>query len=276
MQRLVLEAALFIASVAVGSGTAAAQPTPSNAAGATMEGVSLGEPMSQVRDNLGDPLKVVTISQGQIWRYLEHGGALYLDVLPQNNVVRSITVVRRFDDSSYTDDRGLSFGSDVAAVQAKIGAPTRQSTNSDDGSVDLWYVGGDVARIYEFYAGKLGFVQIFARPGSPLTAGNGEEPTVPADGSSVASAIRIRPSTLIGDSMWIDAFLATNSCDDGGHWKETSTALQADKAANDPLAYMVVHASCTTGNADRTFYFDTHGAAATATPKPAPPVSPPR
>lgn len=40
-----------------------------------------------------------------------------------------------------------------------------------------------------------------------------------------------------------------------------SLKLAPDTTAKDPLAYTIVHASCTDGNAARDFYFDTHGAA---------------
>jgi hypothetical protein len=191
---------------------------------------------------------------------MERGGAVFVDVIPQNNVVSSVTVLRRFDDSPYTDDHGISFGMSSAAVRAKLGAPTRQSTNADDGSVDVWYVQADTALIYEFYGDKLGFVQIVARPGSQLRRGSDEPLVVPADGSSTANAIRIRPPNLLGNTMWIDAFMAMNDCGDNGHWKETSSQLQPDSAAKDLLAYTVVHAKCTSGDTERTFYFDTRGA----------------
>ena len=257
-----LAAAFGLAFVMVADCVSASAQSPSPSGNPiSMEGVTLGEPMRQLREMLGDPIHVTTVRQGQIWRYLERGGAVYLDIMPTNNVVISITVVRRFDDSPYTDDRGVSFGSSSAAVQAKIGVPTKRSTNSDDGSVDLWYISGDTARIYEFYADKLGFVQEIARPGSSLTSGNHDEPVLPPDGTSLANAIRIKPSNLLADSAWIDAYFSMNPCEGGGRWKETSTNLQADSASNDPIAYIVVQAKCTSGSTSSTFYFDTHGAA---------------
>lgn len=250
----------FAVSLILCSGVAVAQtPSPSQP-NMTMEGVTLGQSMRQIRDSLGDPVQLSLVGDQTIWRYLEHGGAVFMDVIPRNNVVSSITVVRRFDDSPYADDRGASFGMSASAVRAKMGAPTKSSTNGDDGSVDLWYVTGDTARIYEFFGDKLGFVQILARPGSQSTAEANAPPMAPDDGSSVARAIRIRPSSMLANTSWIDAYLAMNQCGNGGHWHETSSSMQDDPATKDVMAYVVVHATCTAGSVTRTFYFDTHGA----------------
>ncbi len=251
--------AAFLVWIALCGGAASAQTPAARAATSTLEGVTLGESMQQVREALGDPVQVQPVVNHQIWRYIERGGAVFVDVIPRNNAVTSVTVLRRLDDSSYTDDRGVAFGMSSAEVRAKMGPPARQTTNSDDGSVDLWYVEGDTGRIYEFFGDKLGFVQILVRPGSQPTAASNEATIAPADGSSIANAIRIRPPNLLGNSMWIDAFLAMNPCGGDGHWKETSLNLQADPATNDPLAYTIVRAKCTTGEAEKTFFFDTRG-----------------
>ena len=265
MTNMMRPAALILA-LAVCGGTALAQTTGGGQQNATLEGVTLGDSMRQVRDTLGDPVQVRALEDQTIWRYIERGGAVYVDVIPRNNIVSSVTVLRRFDSSQYTDARGVSFGTNAAGVRAKLGAESKETTNADDGSVDLWYVSGDAAWIYELYGDKLGFVQIVARPGSQSTALAGETPIVPADGSSVVNAIRIRPSSFLGNSLWIDAFLAMNQCGGNGHWKETSLDLQSDKVQNDPLAYTVVHAKCTIGDAERVFYFDTHGVATKTSP----------
>jgi hypothetical protein len=251
-----------IAFLVVCSGIAHAQGTPApasaSAAAVTLEGVTLGEPMQQVRDALGDPVQFVSVTGQQIWRYIGHGGAIYVDVLAKNNVAYSVTVVRRFAKSSYTDAAGITFGSSGADVRAKLGEPKRTSTNSDDGSVDFWYVDENGAKIYEFYRDNLGFIQILPSP-KLQSAFASPDAVLPGDGTSVATAIRIRPSNLIGNSMWIDAYLAMNQCGLKGHWKETSLKMAPDDATKDPLAYTTVHAQCTEGGTERDFVFDTHG-----------------
>ena len=191
-------------------------------------------------------------------RRFGHGGAIYVDVLAKNNVAYSVTVVRRFAKSSYIDAAGITFGSSGADVRAKLGEPKRTSTNSDDGSVDFWYVDESGAKIYEFYHDNLGFIQILPSP-KLQSAFASPDAVLPGDGTSVATAIRIRPSNLIGNSMWIDAYLAMNQCGSKGHWKETSLKMAPDDATKDPLAYTTVHAQCTDGGTERDFVFDTHG-----------------
>jgi hypothetical protein len=247
-----------IAIIALCTGIAHAQATPAAMSALNLEGVTLGEPMRQVRGDLGDPVQFVSGADRQVWRYIEHGGAVFVDVMARSNVAESVTVVRRFAASTYTDTTGISFGTNSADVRAKRGSPSRVSTNSDDGSVDLWYVDDRSARIYEFYGDKLGFIQILPAPQLQGTFSSPES-AVPADGTSIADAIRIRPSDLIGNSAWIDAYMAMNQCSGSGHWKETSLKMQADPATNDLLAYTIVHARCTNDGNERDFVFDTHG-----------------
>ncbi len=233
-----------------------ASPPPAG----TFEGISIGAPMASLKTAYGDPIHVLTVGGSVIWRYLRHGDGVFLDVLVKNNLARSITVVSRFDGVSYTDPRGMSFGMSPDQVRAKLGTPTRESTNSDDGSLDLWYFAGQYAWIYEFHNHKLDFIQVIAAPALLSTFAPGPAVT-PDDGTSFDRAIWIRPSNLVANAQWIDVFLAANRCGKSGHWKEMSLKLAPDTTAKDPLAYTIVHASCTDGNAERDFYFDTHGAA---------------
>ena len=162
--------AAFLVSIALCGGAASAQTPAARAATSTLEGVTLGESMQQVREALGDPVQVQPVVNHQIWRYIERGGAVFVDVIPRNNAVTSVTVLRRLDDSSYTDDRGVAFGMSSAEVRAKMGPPARQTTNSDDGSVDLWYVERDTGRIYEILRRQAG---VRANPRSAGIATNG-------------------------------------------------------------------------------------------------------
>lgn len=236
---------------------AATPPTPTPVvARLALEGITLGQTTHELRAGLGDPIQFVSQGNQQIWRYLEHGGAVYVDVLVRDNAAMSVTVVRRFSSSPYTDENNLSFGMSAADVKAKLGEPARQTTNSDDGSIDLWYFAPAGVRIYEFYGDKLGFIQILPPPHVSFASEVSESP---ADGTSVANAIRIRPSDFMGNSMWIDAFLAMNVCGGNGHWKESSLKMQPDATGNDLMAFTIVHAQCTSGTAERDFYFDTAG-----------------
>jgi hypothetical protein len=236
-----------------------AQTAPPPPAG-SFENVTIGEPMADLHSTLGDPLRIIPSSSFDIWRYMAHGNGIYIDVLVKDNVAQSVTVLRRIERATYVDPRGAAFGMTPEQLRAKLGPTTRESTNADDGSLDLWYVAQPYLWIYEFHAGKLDFIQLVASPALRQTF-EPAPPTVANDGSSLERAIWIRPSNFLTNSFWIDAFLAANACGNGGHWKEASLKLVADDAKRDPLAYTIVHAACTDGTSQRDFYFDTHGTA---------------
>jgi len=238
---------------------AVAQTNQTASAAAALEGLTLGEPMGAVRDALGDPLTVASTGSELIWRYLGRGGAFYLDVLVKLNVAYSVTVVRRYDDSAYTDPRGISFGMTSGDVRAKLGPPAQRTTNSDDGSVDLWYTAGSFRWIYEFYSDRLGFIQVTPSPALRATFVSAPAVT-PADGSSTDNAIKIRPSNPLTNALWINAYFAMAQCGSDGHWKELSLYPTPDSSRKASPGLTVVRARCTDGAAERTFYFDTPGA----------------
>jgi hypothetical protein len=238
-------------------GAAAAQTASPLPAG-TFEGVTIGEPIANLRPTLGDPIRVNTEGSTLIWRYLTHGDGIYVDVIVKNNVAQSVTVLSRLGGVAYAAPSGVAFGMTPDQVRAKLGPARRESTNSDDGSLDLWYPALPYAWIYEFHASRLDFIQLIASPDLLRQLPAGPIAT-PNDGTSLANAIWIRPPSLLANSVWIDAFLATNACGNDGHWKETATKFLTDAAKNDPMAYLVEHARCSDGSTERDFFFDTHG-----------------
>jgi hypothetical protein len=249
---------IFLTALAASTSLAQAQTPPLAQSKAQFENVFLGEPMADAKQRLGDPVRVSTSGALQIWRYVEHGGATFVDVLVQNGVAYSVTVIRRFTDSPYTDPKGIAFGMTPDLVRAKLGPESHASTNADDGSLDLWYGEGEYAWIYEFYQNKLGFIQLIPSPKMRQSFTTAAA-VAPNTGDSLDHAIVIRPSSLVSNSVWIDAFLAMNTCGEGGHWKQSSLKFAEDSATKDPLAYMIIHVRCTEGLAERDFYFDTHG-----------------
>jgi hypothetical protein len=258
---------IFAAALFCCPGLARAQATPPPAG--QFEGITLGEPMAGLKDRLGDPVQVADAGGSPIWRYLAGGGGLYIDVLVKNNIAASVTVVQRFAGAAYTDAKGAAFGMTSDQVRAKLGPPAKVTTNSDDGSVDFWYRAGDYAWVYEFYSGKLGFIQLVASPA--ILRGFAQGPTTaPDDGATLDRAIWIRPPNALSSSLWIDTYLAMTACGGGGHWRTISLHFTPDAPKNDPLAYTVAHASCTGGGAERDFYFDTHGTVASPAVSPTP------
>ncbi|MGP8100281.1 MAG: hypothetical protein ACLQHL_05875 [Candidatus Cybelea sp.] len=239
-------------------GPVAAQ-TPSAPAAGTFEGITIGEPMANLRPTFGDPIQVFAAGNNAvIWRYLTHGDGVYVDVLVKNNVALSVTVLSRLSGVAYVAPSGVALWMTPDQVRAKLGPARHESTNSDDGSLDLWYAALPYAWIYEFHGNKLDFIQLIASPDLVRQLPPGPVAT-PNDGTSLANAIWVRPPNLLANSVWIDAFFATNACGHSGRWKEISSKLIADTAKNDPLAYSVVHARCSDGGTERDFFFDTHG-----------------
>ncbi len=232
--------------------------TPSPSPPGVFENIAIGEPMVNLRPALGDPIRVSSSGDTVIWRYLTHGGGVYIDVIVKNNVAQSVTILSRMSGVSYTDAKGAAFGMMPDQVIAQLGTPTRRSTNADDGSLDLWYFAPPYAWIYEFHANKLDFIQLVAAPSllQGLAAG---PPAAPNDGTSLERAIWIRPVNILANALWIDDFFAKSSCGSGGHWKQASSKFANGAGKSDPFAYTIVRANCTDGSAGRDFYFDTRG-----------------
>ena len=207
-----------------------------------------------MRDRLGDPLTIKPIDSnaGSIWRYLSQNGAVYIDVLAKDNVAYSITVLARFPASAYRTNGGIAFGMRSEDVRAKLGTPTRTTTNQDDGSVDLWYLGNGGVWIYEFHTDRLDFIQLIS-PHGPNNLSPGP-PIVPADGSSIDKAVRV-VQPLLMTPFWINTYLAMHQCGSGAHWDTSKGAQRSATSKN--ADYTVVHASCSDGSIQRDFFFDT-------------------
>lgn len=97
-----------------------AQTAPTPPAG-TLEGVTIGEPMANLRHTLGDPIQVNAAGNAVIWRYLTHGGGVYLDVLVRNNVAQSVTVLSRLRGVQYAAPSGVAFGMGVRSGKSSTG-----------------------------------------------------------------------------------------------------------------------------------------------------------
>lgn len=244
--------------------TAAPPPSlPALSATGTFDGISIGQPVAELRATFGDPVFINSDGKTVVWRYLTRGGGTFTDIIVKNNLVQSVTVVGRFDAIHFVDPNAVPFGSTPDQVRAKLGAARHESTNSDDGSLDLTYLVLPYGWVYEFHANKLDFIQLIAAQSylNSFTPG----PSVPSDdGSSAERAIWIRPSIAPANQLWIDTYLSHVSCGSGGKWKQASQNLQRDPSTNDPDAYTLVHAQCTAGADRRDFYFDTRGATSPA------------
>lgn len=205
-------------------------------------------------------MEVVHVNGSTIWRYLTRGNGLYIDVLVKDNLAQSVTVLTRVAGAAYVDPKGLAFGITPDRVRGKLGPANRDSTNADDGSLDLWYVAMPYAWIYEFHSNKLDFIQLVAAPGLLRTFAPAPD-VAPNDGTSLARAIAIRPSNFLSNALWMDVYFDKNTCGNGGSWKVTSTKFVPDTTKHDPFAYTIAHAKCSEGAAERDFYFDTSGTA---------------
>lgn len=230
---------------------------PAATAEPAFEGVTIGEPLAGLRDRLGDPLTVLDIGSNDesVWRYLSHNGAVFVDVLAKRNVAFSVTVVGRFPNSPYVAPSGVRFGITADELAAKLGKPTRTTTNQDDGSVDLWFLDGKELWIYEFHADRLDFVQLVS-PHGVDSATTGAAPAVtPGDGSSFDRSVKV-VQPLLMTPFWIDAYVVAHPCGNDGHWirnaKNAQTTITRGSAE-----YTVVHAACSDASGERDFFFDT-------------------
>jgi hypothetical protein len=263
-----VRALLFLAAIAAFGNPVAAQSLPPPPEG-VFENVTIGEPMAKLRPVLGDPVRVIAFNDTIIWRYLSHGNTVYIDVLVKNNLAESVTVVSHTAGVSYADARGMTFGMTPEEVRTRLGPATKESTNSDDGSLDLWYLAKPYGWIYEFHSGKLDFIQLIAAASLFRTFAPGPA-AAPNDGISIERAVAIRPSNSLSNAAWIAQFLAHNACGNDGSWAQTSTRFAQDSTNHDALAYTIVHAKCSDGSLERDFFFDTPGVAGSPSPSPSP------
>jgi hypothetical protein len=224
----------------------AASPSPSPAAAPVLDNVSLGEALSAIRARSGDPVVLQTLPNKpeRVWRFLEQGTRL-LDVMEHNGVAVSITVARYTKDAAFTDSRGLSFGTSMDGVTSVLGDPDTTSTNADDGSRDLWYRRSNSTLIYEFLSDRLVFEQLLAPP-SQTDSGKPDVAAEPHTGASPDDALVVSPPA----DAWIRAFFELNTCGTNGFWRNDSK-----RVLQKGPTYNVVHATCTTGNSSRDFYF---------------------
>ncbi|HEY3676216.1 MAG TPA: hypothetical protein VGK84_09515 [Candidatus Tumulicola sp.] len=244
--------------------------SPALSATGSFAGISIGQPVAALRSKFGDPVVILSYGQTVVWRYLT--GGTFTDIIVKDNLVQSVTVVGRVENAPFMDPNDVPFGATPDQVRAKLGAARKESTNSDDGSLDLTYLVLPYGWVYEFHANKLDFIQLVASKSylSSLTSGAA---VTAGDGTSRERAIWIRPSVAVTNQLWIDTYLSHVSCGSNGSWKQASAALESDPSTSDASAYTLVHAQCTAGNDRRDFYFDTRGASslpATTAPAPAP------
>jgi hypothetical protein len=262
----VLAAAMFCAGPAVAQTPSPLLPPSVLSKTGSFDGISIGQPVSELREKFGDPVRVVTMGSTVVWRYLTLGAATFTDVILKRNLVQSITMLNRFTSVDFTDPNGIEFGLTPDQVRAKLGPPYKTSTNSDDGSLDLTYRTVPYDWVYEFYGQKLGFIQLVVSPASLNNLNAGLPPPI-GDGSSRQQAIWIRPSAASTNPDWIDLYLSNLPCGSGGHFKASSQEFVNDAATNDATAITLVHAQCTSGTDRRDYYFDTRGAAAATQPQ---------
>jgi hypothetical protein len=218
-------------------------------------GFTIGEPLSGVRDRLGDPLLVDSAGMQTIWRYLCAGGAYVVDLLVKDNAVFSITVLARAGNGAFVDPNGIALGANVATVRARLGKPAHEQGSAVDGSLDLWYADPAGFWIYEFKNGTLDFIQIVLPPGGTVTLTPGSPVTL-GDGTSFESAVQPGAQSAVAGAVWIDAYVHEQECGNGGRWIEQNTPSQTSQR-HAGKSYAVVAAACTDGGAKRSFYFET-------------------
>jgi hypothetical protein len=109
----------------------------------------------------------------------------------------------------------------------------------------LWYRATDAVLIYEFTGEGLVFEQLLA-PREKQNSYAGAPAIEPRSGTSLNDAI---VAAAPGDA-WIHAYFALNTCGASGQWEAVST-----RSIRQGPTYEVVHATCSSGNLTRDFYF---------------------
>lgn len=212
---------------------AALSPDTSNG---TWFGITLGEPISQVRAQLGDPLNENDLGQGITKsRYLVDDNTALLGVDRKDGAVVMLSLTSAGNKSSTAADPfGIQLGATEAAVQQARGKPG--ATDDGDGANRLLY-GTAPMWHYIFHDGVLGMIIV-------TTRSNDASPTTPDPplhtGASIADAIVIKNETEMTGVGWEYAYLAYHPCNAEVQRKMVKQSL-VTQAKHD---YDVLQTSC--------------------------------
>jgi len=253
--KLSLPAAGALALATGASLCAPARSAP--AAQITWNHVVLGMPASGLRTLLGDPLRVLTPSDGseRIARYWLPGSrSTFFLVFEQRGYVKTFEAFTskmdagRFDNVP-PDPQGIRLGDTLAHVRERN--PAYQLTTEDDGTPSLTGRSASPAAGvgYEFASGLVRSFMWVAQidPSLPLLPQLAD----PAGDTPAAAILDVQANEADGVA-WEYMYVAFHPCDGEQGWKVREQTLVRENGH----AYDRLHAACPSTNAERDFYFN--------------------
>lgn len=224
----------------------------------TWGSVSLGFPVSSLRLNVGDPLRVVSFDGGarNVARYWIPGSSsTYYLVLEERGYIQGFDIFTDLTPSGVLpnvapDPSGVRLGDTLAAVKAKH--PNFNLTDAEIGTTQLsGRVSPTVGVIYTFAENRVRSMHWSTKLDASLPK---QPPLTTPKGNSFATAISDVQRNENDGVAWEYQYLAFHPCADGdnGRWKLQNQALLHDKGRS----YDVLHATCPATKAQREFYFD--------------------
>jgi|HubBroStandDraft_4_1064222.scaffolds.fasta_scaffold00020_4 hypothetical protein len=216
--------------------------------------VTLGAPASTLRASLGDPLRIVSISDRRVARYwLVGSNSTYLLVVEQNGYVADFEAFTDAAPSGILDNvapdpSGVRLGDTMGSVKSKhLGF--HQDVDEDGRTFIVGRISSTVGASYTFQNGRLRSFFWRATPSdsNPALA----RLTAPA-GDSVSSAILDVQRNDSDGVAWEYRYLTFHPCADNSRWQLKNQSLLHDGAH----AYDRLHVVCPATNAERDFYFD--------------------
>jgi hypothetical protein len=222
----------------------------------TWYGITLGEPASNLRPTLGDPLRVISFNGGtrHVARYWLTGSkSTYVLVVEERGYVVSFDA---FTDAAPTavfenvppDPFGVRLGETLASVRTKH-PQFRGDTDEGGEPFLIGQISQTIGAEYSFEGGRVRRFQWAA-------ADSGDKPALAAltaaSGDALASAILDVQRSEADGVAWEYRYLAFHPCTQTASWHLASQSLIHDGGR----VYDDLHVVCPSTSVRREFYFD--------------------
>jgi hypothetical protein len=219
-------------------------------------GVTLGAPVSTLRPILGDPLRIVTSSDGSLHaaRYWIAGSnATFFIVLEKRGAIQAVhAFATAMEPGGFAnvpaDPSGVRLGDTLESVKA-VHSKFRSETTDDGAQLLVGPVGDSTEATYEFKDGRVRSFQ-WTLPVADDAPAQPQLAMPPGD--SIATAILDAQKDESNGVRWEYMYLAFTTCDGETSWKSKGQAL----ITSGGRAYDRLHAVCPTTKAERDFFFD--------------------
>lgn len=220
----------------------------------TWHNITLGEPASNLRAALGDPLRVLSFANGaHVGRYwLAGSNSTYVLVVEHRGYVVSFDVFTDDVPASAIetvppDPFGVRLGETLQDVRAKH--PEFHGDLDEGGNP---FLVGQVSRTtgveYSFEGNRVRRFQWAA----PVPAGVTLAPLTAPAGDALSSAILDMQPNEADGTAWEYRYLAFHPCTESARWQLLRQALLRDGGRE----YDELHVLCAPTKAERDFYFD--------------------